>query len=230
MARGKFLSHWGSDGRKPYHRYGDAEGFDAVQENVSGTSNIESSSAKYVGITLAQMHTKMYAEVYPNDGHRQTILAPQHTHVGFGIASADRDLRLVELYVGKYIHLEPYPRRAKPNETVQLRGRLLNRGYKLQYAEVFFEPRPAPPNIDWLRTPRRYSLPDDFKRVRPFLSDRGEYADGGRGEMQVDRDGRFRLPVKMYKRVPGIYTVVIWLGSNDGRHQFESTNICIRVG
>ena len=229
MARRKFLSHWGSDGRKPYQRYADVEGFDAVQENVSAASNVESSSATYVGTTLAQMHMRMFGEVSPNDGHRRTILAPQHTHVGFGIALADRELRLVELYVGKHIHLEPYPRQAKPKATVQLRGKVLNPGYTLRYAEVFFEHPPTPPNIDWLRTPRQYSLPDDFKRIRPFLSDGPEYADGTRGEMDVDRNGRFRIPVKMYKQDPGIYTVVIWLGAKAVKHEFESTNICIHV-
>src|SRR4030095_15837843 len=90
LARGKFLSHWGSDGRKPYQRYGDAEGFDAVAENVSAADNIESQTASYVRITLAQKKIKVYEEVPPNDAHRRTILAPKHTHVGFGIALVNR--------------------------------------------------------------------------------------------------------------------------------------------
>src|SRR5262245_1088156 len=35
MLAGRFLSHWGRDGRKPYHRYSFAGGFDAVEENIS---------------------------------------------------------------------------------------------------------------------------------------------------------------------------------------------------
>src|SRR5258708_11720031 len=35
MANGRFLSHWGSDGRKPYHRYSFAGGIHAIQEKVS---------------------------------------------------------------------------------------------------------------------------------------------------------------------------------------------------
>jgi uncharacterized protein YkwD len=48
MAKGKFLSHWGTDGRKPYHRYSFAGGIDAVQENVSAGDNIESVTPKSV--------------------------------------------------------------------------------------------------------------------------------------------------------------------------------------
>src|SRR6266853_1875536 len=41
MVEGDFLSHWGSDGRKPYHRYSFAGGTEAVQENVSSAQNIQ---------------------------------------------------------------------------------------------------------------------------------------------------------------------------------------------
>ena len=47
MIRGQFLSHWGSDGRKPYHRYSFAGGIDAVQENVASAENIQSLTPKF---------------------------------------------------------------------------------------------------------------------------------------------------------------------------------------
>ena len=129
MVTGKFLSHWGTDGRKPYHRYCRAGGFHAVQENVSAAGYLEARNLKYIGLTLAQMHMRMHEEFPPNDGHRRTILAPQHTHAGFGIALADDDLRLVELYVGKHVYLEPYPKQAKKKATLRLGGKQLNPGY-----------------------------------------------------------------------------------------------------
>ena len=45
LIRGRFLSHWGTDGRKPYHRYSFASGTDAVQENVSSAEDIPSLTA-----------------------------------------------------------------------------------------------------------------------------------------------------------------------------------------
>ena len=42
MVKGDFLSHWGSDGLKPYHRYSFAGGSDASEENVSAAANIAS--------------------------------------------------------------------------------------------------------------------------------------------------------------------------------------------
>lgn len=229
MVTGKFLSHWGRDGRKPYHRYCRAGVFHAVQENVSAAGSLESRSPKYLGMTLAEMHVKMHEEVPPNDGHRRTILAPQHTHAGFGIALAEDDFRLVELYVSKHVYLEPYPKQAKKKAMVLLGGKLLNPGYKISYAEVFYEPPPAPPGMDWLRVPHSYALPEEYRTVRPTAPEGMTYVDGVRGEIEVGKQGSFRIPVRMYKNEPGIYTVVIWISSDDGRNKLPVTNACIEV-
>src|SRR2546429_1031254 len=71
MITGGFLSHWGTDGRKPYHRYSFAGGIDATQENVGRDDNIESVAPNSVMRELIEIHTSMYLEKPPNDGHRQ---------------------------------------------------------------------------------------------------------------------------------------------------------------
>src|SRR5436190_19393083 len=101
MAKGEFLSNWGSDGRRPYQRYSFAGGTDAVQENASSAGNILSLAPTGVLKDLHDMHLSMLNEKPPNDGHRQTILFPVHTHVGFGIALQGFHLRLDELNVAK---------------------------------------------------------------------------------------------------------------------------------
>lgn len=227
MADGDFLSHWGRDGRKPYHRYGDAGGIHAVQENVSAGDHLEALNPGYIGTTLYQMHTKMHAEVPPGDGHRRTILAPQHTHVGFGFAVAGRALRLVELYVARYVQVDAYKTQAKRNSNVSITGRLLDPGYRLEYAEVFFEPSPARPLMDWLREPRPYSLPETYKTLRPILPIGAEYTDGTRGEIETGGRGKFSMAVRLYRKEPGIYTVVIWISDRENKKKFEATNITI---
>lgn len=229
MATGKFLSHWGRDGRKPYHRYADAGATHATQENVSAANDLEALSPEYIAQTLARMDMKMYAEVPPNDGHRRTILAPQHTHVGFGVALADRDLRLVELYAGKHVRVDPYQKQAKRKATAHLSGKLLNPGYQVNYAEVFFEPPPLPAEIDWLRAPRPYSLPDEYRTIRLVAPIRTQYADGVIGEIETYGQGRFRMPVKLFNSEPGVYTVVIYLSDRSGKKKFGATSICIHT-
>ena len=112
MVTGSFLNHFGTDGRKPFHRYCFAGGIDAVQENASAAENIQSLSPAPVLGDLRDMHQSMIDEVPPNDGHRKTILFPFHTHVGFGVALQNRSLRLDELYLARYLQLDPFPLKA----------------------------------------------------------------------------------------------------------------------
>src|SRR5207249_2768793 len=67
MVNGEFLSHWGTDGRKPYHRYSFAGGIDATQENVGLDNNIESVTPNSVMRELADIHMSMYLEKPPDD-------------------------------------------------------------------------------------------------------------------------------------------------------------------
>jgi uncharacterized protein YkwD len=228
MATAQFLSHWGSDGRKPYQRYAAAGGFHYVTENVSAADNLATLDAKYIRHSLVEMHIRMHDERPPNDGHRQTILAPDHTHVGFGVAIVERRLRLVELYVGKYVEIEPFQRQAKPKTNVQIKGKLLGSKHEFAYAEIFYEPLPKRAEIDWLRVGRPYGLPDEPVVLRPKLPERAYYVDGAVGK--IDVDGKwFRIPVELYKSEPGIYTVIILLKKAGTREKFRVTNICIQA-
>jgi uncharacterized protein YkwD len=227
MASAKFLSHWGRDGRKPYQRYSFAGGTAAVQENVSAAENIASLTPSGVSADLRDMHLHMLAEVSPNDGHRRTILATQHSHVGFGVAFNERSLRLVELYVAKYVQVDPIQRQAERNATIVLTGRLINANHFLHQVDIFCEPLPTPADADW-RTPRPYSLPDVYVTLRPKAPEGTRYTDGGTGDYEWGRSGKFRVPAKLFKDAPGIYTIVFWIRTVPAEKAFPATQICIR--
>lgn len=227
LIRGRFLSHWGTDGRKPYHRYSFAGGIDALQENVSAAEDIQSLAATNVARDFADMHKKMLSEVPPNDGHRRTILDPRHTHVGFGLGFQGRSLRLDELYLARYLHINPIPRRAKPKATVLLSGNLLNPTHFLHAVDVFYEPLPSPPDPAWFRTLRSVSLPDVYVPLRPKAPPGTTYADGTSGNYEWNRDGKFRVPAKLFKDEPGIYTIVFWIRTVPADKAFPGAEICI---
>ena len=228
MVKGQFLSHWGTDGRKPYHRYSFAGGIDAIQENVSSLENIEALTAKAVTVSLIDMHTSMYTETPPKDGHHQTIIYPYHTHVGFGIALRDYRLRMDQIYVSKYVLLDPIQRRAARQATIIVSGRLLNRAHIIKGAQVYYESLPTPPAIDWLRTPRSYGMPEDPVQLLVKLPADYYYVNGAKGTLEVRRDGRFRVPVNLFRREPGLYTIMLWLKRNEKEPSFPATQICIR--
>jgi hypothetical protein len=227
LIRGRFLSHWGTDGRKPYHRYSFAGGTDAVQENVASAENIQSLTPTRVATDFKDMHSAMHSEVPPNDGHRRTILDAHHTHVGFGIGFQGHSLRLDELYLARYSHIDPIPRRAKSKATIVLTGHLLNPKHFLHEVDVFYEPLPAPPDVAWLRTLRSVSLPDVFVHLRPKAPLGTTYTDGTTGDYEWNRNGKFRVPVKLFKADPGIYTVVFWIRTVPADKGFPGAEICI---
>jgi hypothetical protein len=228
MISGEFLSHWGRDGRKPYHRYSFAGGSEALQENVSYAVNIQSATRPGVLKDLHEMHQSMFDEAPPDDGHRKTILYPQHTHVGFGIARQGRLLALDELYLSRYVVMDPVPRALKRRARILISGRILYRNQLMTGIEVFYDPSPSPPSIAWLRLPRSYGMPDNpDQRLLPRLPDRYSYPDGSNGDVDVDSARRFQTRVGFSK--PGIHTVVVWLKAGENGIPFPATQVCIRV-
>jgi len=228
MAKGEFLSHWGSDGRKPYQRYSFAGGTNAVQENASSADNILSLAPAGVLKDLHDMHLSMLNEKPPNDGHRQTILFPAHTHVGFGIALQGFHLRLAELYVAKYVRVDPIPQRAKPKQSVLFGGRVLNPQFELAGVDVYYEPLPTPPQIDWLRVARSYGMPDERESFQPRLPAGLHYTDGTKGEIEMLAGGSFRVRISL-SRIPGINTIMVWVSKGENGVPFPASLICIRV-
>ena len=229
MATGQFASHWGRDGLKPYQRYSFAGGTDATQENVSAADNTWSMRFADLKQDTAYLHVRLYQERPPNDGHRQAILAPQHTHVGFGLAIDQLRLRLVELFVARYVKVEPVRRTAKPGATLYLSGKILSHDYVLDHVEVCYEPLPKAPDLNWLRQPRSYSLPRESVELRKKVPPPFVYSDGVHGVIDVLPSGSFSFPVKLFKEEPGIYTVLAWIKREGTNKTFAATQICIRA-
>lgn len=229
MATNEFASHWGSDGLKPYHRYSFAGGTHATEENVSAADNTWSMKVRDLKQDTAYLHVRLYHEKPPYDGHRRTILKPQHTHVGFGIAVQQLRLRLVELFVSKHVEVSPITQQAKPGAQFAFAGRILRPEYTLNHVEVCYEPLPTRPEMSWLRQGRSYSLPDESQALRPKVPPPLVYADGKPGAIEIGLDGSFTAPVQLYKEKPGIYTLVTWIKSSGSNRAFPATAVCIRA-
>ena len=229
MATGGFYSHWGRDGLKPYHRYSFAGGTDATQENISAADSTWPMKLSDLKQDTAYLHVRLYQQKPPNDTHRKTILAPQHTHVGFGIAFDQLRLRMVELFVAKYVQLRPLKRNAKPGSQLLISGKVLDRRYVVSHVEVCYEPLPKAPELSWLRQPRSYLVPRDCAVLQQRMPPPFTYADPNRGVIDVGLNGSFSLPVKLFKHEPGIYTVVVWIKRERPEIVFPASEICIRA-
>ena len=229
MAKEEFASHWGRDGLKPYHRYSFAGGTHATQENVSAADNTWSTKLDQLKQDTAYLHLRLYQEKPPYDGHRRAILAPQHTHVGFGLAVEQLRLRLVELFVAKHVEVGPVRREAKPGAEISFRGKILTRDHVFHNLEIFYEPLPKPPELGWLRTARPYSMPAESRVLRRKVPPPLVYADRRPGVVEVSPNGSFSSPVKLFRNEPGIYTIVAWIRHTRSEKAFAATDVCIRA-
>jgi hypothetical protein len=229
MAENDFLSHWDRAGLKPYQRYSFAGGTDATGENDSAADYSKPIESDEMPFAVVRMHKAMHDELPPNDGHRQTMLTPQHTHVGFGMAWRGLHIRLCEVYVSHYVSIDPYPLIKRPQSRFVLSGGVLDPRYSIEALDVYFEPPPSPPARSWLKTPRQYGLPQDRVTFYKKLPLHKAYDDGSTGTIEIPSHGRFSVPVELSHKQPGIYTLVVWISRSETEHAFPATHICVRA-
>ena len=228
LVKGKFTGHWGSDGLKPYHRYSFAGGTEATAENVSAADNTWSMKEKDLKQDTAYLHLRLYQEKPPNDGHRHTILNFEHTHVGIGIVVHELRLRIVELFISRYVDLKPVVREAKAGDSVAFAGKIRGSSYKFNNLEVHYEPMPEPLDAERMRTPGPYAMPKESRLLRPKVPPPFIYPDGTTGVVQVDGPN-FSVPVKLYKNTPGIYTIVTWVRRSFQEPAIPVTGVCVKA-
>ena len=102
MAEGCFLSHWGTDGMKPYMRYSQAGGVQANAENVSGISFCPADPPRYAQQSLADELRESFSGLMGSSGHRANILRPEHRVLHVGMSYRAPNFWLVQQFSGHY--------------------------------------------------------------------------------------------------------------------------------
>lgn len=112
-----YLSHWDTDGLKPYMRYTLTGGIDAEGENSAyyGWFDKSEDASRYVTIDPQQIledleNQMMYDDAGSNWGHRNNILNKWHKKVNIGIAYDSHRLTLVQQFEGDYISFTQTPK------------------------------------------------------------------------------------------------------------------------
>ncbi|MBN1177921.1 MAG: CAP domain-containing protein [Anaerolineae bacterium] len=201
MADFGYISHWNLDGYGPDYRYTSTGGAHVVFENVYTYEHSPGG-----GPTTAEEWEALIQEaqqtLMDSPGHRDNILAPEHTHVAIGIDYSESTGRLAiaQEFVNQYMTLTPLPRSASVGQTVQLSGwlgpRVANPLLNLAY-----EPFPAPRNLADLR-PEPYRSPAEVFDV-PNLT--------------VSDDGRLSAAFVLDNNAqPGLYHVWLWVETEHG--------------
>ena len=104
-ALNKYMGHWDSQGKKPYHRYA-VDGGDAhVSENASGVESTDffKQDINEMISLMKENHMLMYNERPPLDGHRLNILDPYHNQLGLGVAYDGSSFCYYEEFINDYL-------------------------------------------------------------------------------------------------------------------------------
>lgn len=208
LAETQYLSHWNQRGELPYHRYHAAGGRDYVAENLSRTSVISLSPNpiptdpdELLPMALAA-HQRMIDEQPPMDGHRKNILDAAHTHVGVGLAVAGGEFAMGQLFLNRYVRLDPLPETlAAGITTMPVAGEVLASGYGPYYCAVFYEGELRPRTASELE--KTYAYEDMtgtmMQKIPPW-------------DMQFNSgNGRFSFTVRISPRAAGLYHLVVWV-------------------
>ena len=114
MLKTRTISHWLTNGEKPFMTYTRLGGTGAVSQNVgfSGYANVE--ECKNISVICEKIdpfdslkkseYAMMYDDASSDWGHRDNILQPYHTHVSLGIAYDDYTFVLVQNFEDNYIN------------------------------------------------------------------------------------------------------------------------------
>ena len=148
--RTKQISHWTTNGEKPYMTYTQYDGEGSVQQNVAiagfspeqyeqCVTNILVECEKIEPLsTIEQLQNEMMYNDKEccNDGHRNNILDPHHTHVSIGIVYDQYYLAFVQNFENNYgLNVDV------KNSEIEVSGRLLDG--QLDHIAIYYDEMPT---------------------------------------------------------------------------------------
>ena len=139
------ISHWGTDGLKPYMRYSLAGGYQVNGENVSGHNECGLSDTwlAWNDEPIAMVNDTF--EGWMNSpGHRETILNPEYRKVSLGLAWDRNTFKAIQHFEGDHVEYAKLP--AIEDGVLELEGELRNdhsfTGTIPMMALIVYDPKP----------------------------------------------------------------------------------------
>lgn len=211
MARYGYISHRNLDGYGPDHRYSTAGGLHYVMENVHATWH-SPGGAPQSAAEWEQWVREAQQSLMESEGHRANILAPEHTHVGIGIAyeSTNGYFAIAQEFVNQYVTAQPLLRSATLGQQITLAG-WLNTGASNPVLNLAYEPSPTALTLDALK-PDTYISPAETYDV-PAVQVEGQQFTAS-----------FTLN---HQDQPGLYHLRLWVETKFG--QVQAMNVVIQV-
>jgi hypothetical protein len=236
----KMISHWMTNGEKPYMTYTRYGGFGSVQQNVAIAgfdanqyhechTNILLDCEKIEPVsTLHELEKEMMYNDADccNNGHRDNILDPRHTHVSIGIVYDKFYLAFVENFENDYgLNVDVH------DGKVRISGQLLEG--ELQQVSIYYDVMPTPAVYEKNNHMLSYSDGDLVATVVKPLPP-GYYYEKPQGYtlIQANRWSQGNSVNVMFDLAPavnedGVYTLFTIV--KDGGETFDATSYSVFV-
>jgi len=140
MAQHGYVGHYDLAGRKCELRYNRLGETDHVAENLA---------QRQVGARVRltpELVRSIFADWLASDSHRENILAPGHTHMGYGFAVESSGelstIYAVQEFINDWGDYDRFPATAKAGAVLKLRGHI-DRGARLAFVALGSEPPPG---------------------------------------------------------------------------------------
>jgi Cysteine-rich secretory protein family len=231
ILRRKLLSHWTTDGMKPYMSYSINGGTGYVKQNVSYVG-ISNSSIDPIRSIDDLEYAMMYKDSESQWGHRDNILDKYHTHVSIGIAYDDFYFAFVQNFEDNYVHLnkpiiQPDSRNRK---NIEISGSIMNNN-KLESFSIFYDEVPSRFLYEQHKNDRSYGLgkfiaaivkplPSNYYYLEPStheLIQADKWWSSSSSPLSAKRSIDIQFNIFPLLRTHGVYTIVTNLRDKDNK-------------
>jgi uncharacterized protein YkwD len=234
----KQISHWMTNGEKPYMTYTRYGGTGSVGQNVALSGDEQYSKDCRSGFYLCvrmdpfreienHEHGMMYDDAASNWGHRDNIIDKRHTHVSIGIAYDDYAFVMVQNFENNYVDFSEPIVTDDGKEEVQLVGQI-DPEFELYGILIYYDELPTASTYEKYKTQGYYEMGDMVAGVVP---PDGTYYPSVKTIVASnwhERNGSIDIRFDLSAEKDGVYTIILWLQDDKGE-QFDATTYSVFV-
>jgi hypothetical protein len=221
------ISHWMTNGEKPYMTYTRYGGEGNVGQNVAFGGYFDIEQCKRWNVVCESIDPKkaitdsqygmMYDDAASNWGHRDNIIDPIHTHVSFGFAYDEYSYAFVQNFEDNYIDLA-YPIGNDPNN-VRIIGNVMEG--QILNVSIYYDQYPESDLYEIHKNDGSYGMGELLAIVAPPL-ELGRYYNEPSGHQLIvaksmSQNGNsidIAFDMSSVATTSGVYTITVWLQSN----------------
>jgi uncharacterized protein YkwD len=241
------ISHWMTNGEKPYMTYSRLGGLGDVSQNVavSGYSQESVEACTYglarcvpidpkFAIDMAE-YGMMYDDAHADWGHRDNILDKHHTHVSLGVVYDRHYFAFVQNFENQYVRWSQPITYNENSARVSMSGTFAD-NLRLSTINIFYDPLPTTAVYDAHKDDTSYGLGEFVAVVvepppfGAFYREADEYVLIIGEQWRIsgqDFNITFSTNKLHEKHGDGVYTIVIW--ADKGGERLQVTNISVVI-